>query len=138
MKFPTHCRPRIYCASPLTRAKMWRVGIIPDTIEVVSTWHKDDLYEPDIPPDASASHWALNFAEMRQADGLLVYAERNDRPNGTLVEIGYCLAHEMAVHIVGNFAWGSWRYDPLITHHATLRDAVAFIVGETIHDPTEN
>ena len=41
-------RPRIYCASPFHRAKMWRTDLIPSLyggrIHVVSTWHDIELH----------------------------------------------------------------------------------------------
>ena len=69
-----------------------------------------------------------------------MYAERKDHPNGTLVEVGYALSHEMPVHLVGNFAWGTWRFEPLVHIHNTLREATSFIAtGEyPADDPTES
>ena len=126
---------RVYCASPWRRASMWGTLKFPQ-INVVSTWHHremlDTVSDATALPEVCRAHWMLDFAEIRQADHLLVYAEHKDRPNGTLVEVGYALGHDMPVHLVGNFLWGTWRYDPLVQHHATLREAVARISGVPI------
>ena len=80
-----------------------------------------------------AMSWEENFKEIRQADALLAYAEHKDRPNGTLVEIGYALAMELPVCLVGNFDWASWRHHPSVIHFSTLREAVAQITGESLN-----
>ena len=129
---------RVYCASPWRRAKMWRTLEFP-SIKVVSTWH-DDLSlaeaEQDCDPVACRAAWARDFKQIMSADALLVYAEAKDRPNGTLVEVGYALSHDMPVHIVGNFEWGTWRFDPLVQQHNTLIGAVEDISGVP-HDPSK-
>lgn len=129
-------RTRVYCASPSSRAKMWREDLIPSTfggaLHVVSTWHDNETFEAnDQAPRACARYWELDFQQIRQSDVLLAYAELRDRPNGTLVEIGYAIAQEIPVYIVGNFEWGTWRYHPSVIHCPTLREAVVTIIGDT-------
>ena len=134
-------KPRIYCASPSPRAKMWTLpgaGILGPDVTIVSTWHDNKNFAAD---DQSAlaceKDWQQDFAQIRQADILLAYAERLDRPNGTLVEIGYALAHETPVVLVGNYLWGTWRHLPLVTHHPTIREAVVAILAATGPGPVE-
>jgi nucleoside 2-deoxyribosyltransferase len=130
--------PRVYCASPWRRAKMWRTLQFP-SIRVVSTWHHKqmlDATESNAPPDVCAAHWQIDLAEIRQADALLAYAEFSDRPNGTLFEIGYANALDTPVALVGNFEWGTWKHLPLIAHYPTLREAVEAISGVPADDPS--
>lgn len=126
-------RPRVYCASPSPRAKMWTLpgaGILGPDVTIVSTWHNNLNFEAD---DQSApkcaEYWELDFAQIRQADVLLAYAEHKDRPNGTLIEIGYALAHDTPVALVGNYQWGTWQHLPLVHHYPTIREAVVAITG---------
>lgn len=127
----TSTRPRVYCASPAHRLKMWQMDLLPPSVHVVSTWHTNTTFAADDQdPDACARYWGIDFSEIRQADALLAYAEYGDKPNGTLVEIGYALAHDTPVALVGNFNWGTWKHLPLVTHYPTLREAAAAIIGE--------
>jgi nucleoside 2-deoxyribosyltransferase len=129
-------RIRVYCASPAHRAKMWTVLAYRD-LHIVSTWHNNPtLASDDLDHDTCRDYWEIDFAEIRKADALLAYAEHKDRPNGTLIEIGYALAHDTPVALVGNFEWGTWRHLPLVTHYATLREAVAGLTGVSADDPT--
>jgi hypothetical protein len=132
---PVCLRPRLYCASPYTRAKMWRplhdATILGPDVEIVSTWHNNPVLEKGVSPSEFAIHWTRDFEEIRSADALLAYAERLDRPNGTLVEIGYATARHIPVYVVGNYPWGSWKFHPRITHHNTLREAVIDILRST-------
>jgi nucleoside 2-deoxyribosyltransferase len=132
-------KPRIYCASPAHRAKMWRGDPMlfthADRVRVISTWHNNAvLLNGDVAECIEG--WTRDLAEIRQADVLVAYAEHKDRPNGTLVEIGYAIAHDTPVALVGNFEWGTWRHLPLVTFYPTLREAFASISGVTPDDPS--
>lgn len=134
LKVPHH--PRVYCASPMTRSRMWRDrSILGPKIRVISTWHDlEDVITSDQDPNFAYGEWICNRTLIRQrvCDHLLVYAEHNDKPNGTLVEIGMALAQNIPVNLVGNFEWGSWR--TLCHEHKTLREAVAFMTEDEAYD----
>jgi hypothetical protein len=110
--------------------------ILGPEVDIVSTWHLGPTNESIVTPDEFSAHWLQDFKEIRQADALLAYAEAMDKPQGTLVEIGYALSQEMPVYLVGNYPWASWKFHPLVTHHATLREAVLTICRSTVNDPT--
>lgn len=124
--------PRIYCASPWSRHKMWQVlhdQLFEGRIEVVSTWHKPEgqaLNDKD--PADCLKGWTQNIADIKRAHFVLAYAEAKDHPNGTIFEIGYANALNIPVFLTGNFAWGTWRFTPPIVHLPTLREAVDSIV----------
>jgi hypothetical protein len=138
----TRSLPRIYCASPYPRAKMWRPRgdstILGPDVAVISTWHNSGLEEPLVTPEQFTVHWIKDFAEIRCAHAILAYAEFGDKPQGTLVEIGYALAHKIPVHIVGNYNWSNWKNYPLVTEHATLREAVVAIIRNAPHDSPQD
>ena len=121
-------KPRLYCASPYPRKKMWTEydgsTILGPEVSIVSTWHLGPENETVVTGPQFMEHWLQDFKEIRQADAVLAYAEASDKPQGTLIECGYALGMEMRVYLVGNYPWASWKYHPLVTHHATLREAV--------------
>lgn len=132
----TRTLPRVYCASPSKRIKMWQGDLLGPHVRITSTWHNNTTFDADDQdPAACARYWEKDFQEIRACDVLLAYAEAMDKPNGTLVEIGYAISYQTPVHLVGNFDWGTWQYYPLVTLHATLRGAVAAITGD-LDDPT--
>jgi hypothetical protein len=130
---PSMIRPTVYCASPKSRAAMWRArsALLGPTINVVSTWHDNLTLEQDeLDAAQCAAGWQQNIIEIVQnADHLLVYAEQRDRPEGTFVEIGAALSRLLSVHLVGNYKWGSWKHHPLVQVHPTLVVAVGHING---------
>jgi hypothetical protein len=128
---------------------MWRrrgdSTILGPEVSIVSTWHDTDILESSLEAYQITTEWELDLQQIRKADVLLAYAEFNDRPNGTLVEIGYALGHEMPIYLVGNFRWGTWRYLPNVHPTASLREAVIAITtgapegapeGSSTHDPS--
>ena len=118
---------RVYCASPAHRRKMWRN--LPTSIKVVSTWHDNENFEADEQsPEACARYWEMDCKQIRQADVLLAYAEDGDRPNGTLIEIGYAIANEMPVYLVGTFEWGTWRHLPNVKEYRLMPDAIKAMI----------
>lgn len=131
--------PRVYCASPSHRAKMWRDRsfVRAEKLDIISTWHENlNFAADDQSPFACAKYWKMDFAQIREADALLAYAEAKDHPNGTLVEIGYAMRYEVPVHLVGSFAWGTWRHCPNVLLHVSLREAAATILGVHPDDPS--
>lgn len=123
-------KPRVYCASPLSRRAMWQpdAGIVDRNLfNVVSTWHASETVETDdADPYTAYQGWLGNLLQLRTARYLLVYAEHKDRPNGTLVEVGAALAHSIPVLLVGNHEWGSWC--TLCQEFETLREALDSIL----------
>ena len=132
----TFAPPRVYCASPAHRFKMWNTLDLPG-IRIVSTWHTNSLLaDHEADPQWCREAWERDTMEIRQADVVLAYAEHKDRPNGTLFELGYAVAMDTPVALVGNFEWGTWKHLPLVTHYASLRLAIADITGVSPDDPS--
>lgn len=120
-------RPRVYLASKLRHAPMWRdwKDILP--INVVSTWHDiEKLDEND--HEACRINWHANRAQLLwRAEHLIVYAEPEDHLNGTLVEIGLAASRPIPVYLTGGFDWGTWRHLPSVAMHPSLHDILLAI-----------
>lgn len=120
--------PLIYCASKLHRAEYWRSLIQKNDPRygIVSTWHNSLTVEQD---DASSNEacregWRSNLSDLLAADALIAWATADEKPNGTIVEIGSMLIRELPVYLVGDFAWGTWRHLPFVSHHPSVEAAL--------------
>lgn len=125
-------RPRVYFASKLRHASMWRewkAAAVP--LNVISTWHDHEkLDEHD--RDACYVNWQHNRIQLiHSADLIIAYAERDDPLNGTLVEIGIAVARELPIHLAGGFNWGTWRHFPFVKVYPTLHDILFAITKGT-------
>jgi hypothetical protein len=135
-RIPISPVPRIYCASSITRASMWREWQkeLKPNVEIVSTWHLSETLVADDMNEAIASlGWRTNMTEIASCEHLLAYAEADDPINGTLVEIGAAIVHLKDVHLVGTYKWGSWRHLSFIYTHKTLHDALMDITKTRSH-----
>lgn len=120
-------RPRVYLASKLRHAQMWRdwKDILP--INVVSTWH-DHAKLDETDSEACRINWQANRAQLLwRAEHLIVYAEPQDVLNGTLVEIGIAASRPISIYLVGDFNWGTWRHLPCVIMGLSLHDTLLAI-----------
>lgn len=125
-------KPKVYCASKLYHAPMWRdwrTGT--KQIELCSTWHDNlRVEQDDSDPQACRIGWERNVDDIVRADALLCYAHTGEKLNGGLVEIGMAIALYTPVYLVGGHTWGTWRYMQDVSLHESLAHAVAAIVKE--------
>jgi len=109
---------RVYCASKLFRAKLWRdwkSNLSPRDFTFVSTWHDNENVEKDEQDYMKCYEgWTKNIHQILDADHMVVFANDGDRLNGTLVEIGIALSHHVEVHLCGSFQWGTWRFQDVV------------------------
>jgi nucleoside 2-deoxyribosyltransferase len=76
-------------------------------------------------PDNAMKFWPMNVEDIKHSDGLICYAEGEDRLRGALVEVGVALAHDIPVVVVGeHFSYGTWQYHPDVLHSKTLDHAI--------------
>ena len=128
--------PRVYCAASIHRAKLWRSRPhdMELRLEILSTWHDSPTLLTDENDGAVCiDAWDRDIKQILRSEHLLVYAERKDRLNGTLVEIGVAYSNAIPIHLVGNYKWGTWRYLPRVYTHTTIHealDAITFISKE--------
>lgn len=121
-------RPYVYCASKLHRAEYWRNLQTSDDwrYSIASTWHNSYTVEQD---DASSNEacrfgWLKNLQDLKLANALIAWATKDEKPNGTLTEIGFMLSKHAPIYLVGDFAWGTWRHLPFVSQHETVEDAI--------------
>jgi hypothetical protein len=124
--------PRVYIASCVRHAELWRAIHTTPDIHFVSRW---PFLEPFIDPDPANSRkiWLDDMADVRGCHALIVYAVEGDHLRGALVEAGAALALGRMVIVVGEHPdYGSWQYHPNVTHVATLENALDAVRGRAL------
>lgn len=119
--------PLVYCASKLHRAAFWRdfARANEHRLGVVSSWHNSHTVEEDEANAAAATFgWIKNLVDLRHATALIAWVEADEKPNGTLTEIGAMLSRHKPIYLVGTFEWGTWRHLPFVSSHPTVDHAV--------------
>jgi hypothetical protein len=123
---------RVYVASRVKHAAMWKALRAANECVVVSTWI-DEAGEGET-SDLSEL-WERVLSEVSQADALILYIERDDFPlKGALVEVGAALALGKAVHVVlqdveleprSMRPVGSWLHHPNVRRFNSVATAIA-------------
>lgn len=117
-------RPRIYTASKVHRAPMWRQlrKEYSPWLNLISTWINEDI-TPMMESDAETCErgWIKNITEAGDCNWLVCYAEKDDPLSGTLVEIGAALGSGATVYILGDCSrYSTWRHHPFVEHLTTI------------------
>ena len=124
--------PRVYIASCVGHAELWRkVHETPD-IHFVSRW---PFLEPFVDPTALNSRkiWLDDMADVRACHALIVYAVEGVHLRGALVEAGAALALGRMVIVVGEHPdYGFWQHHPNVTHVATFENALDAVRGRAL------
>ncbi len=111
---PLRRRPYVYFASKLVHAPLWRDYKIANLghFDVVSTWHDDlDVIRKDNDDEAACLlGWKQNIVDVGRATHLVAMGAREDRLNGTLVEIGMAMRRGIPILLTGSYPWGTWRF----------------------------
>jgi hypothetical protein len=94
---PATTIPKIYVASRVRHARMWRDKAHAG-MPIISTW----IYEDGEGETESLSElWERILSEIKNADRLILYIGRDDFPlKGALVEAGMALALNVPVYLV--------------------------------------
>ena len=119
--------PRIYVASKMKHAEMWRRLYETPRIHIVSRW---PFLEPFISPGAENAKffWQDDIADLRACHACLVYAEPGEHLRGALVEAGAALAMGKLVVVVGDHPdYGTWQYHPNVAVASSIADAFDLI-----------
>lgn len=119
--------PRVYVASKMQHAPMWRELYRSPRIHLVSRWpFLEPFIEPD--PEHAKFFWQDDLADVRSCHACIVYAEPGEHLRGALVEAGAALALNKLVVVVGEHPdFGTWQYHPLVGAVDTIDDAVNMI-----------
>lgn len=123
----------IYFASKLHHAEKWIEIRDKLTVNSASPWYEHRITSswinlvgntPDSPEWAKA-FWARNLSDIKErSTHVIVYAEKNDRLRGALIEAGIALAFNKFVIVVGEHVdYGTWQYHPKVLKAADLSEA---------------
>jgi nucleoside 2-deoxyribosyltransferase len=131
MDFFTHYRPKVYTASKLKHASMWRDlrSIWSSHVEFTARWPdlEDKLSDDEC---FAREFWRHDIQDIARADCVLVYAEPGEHLRGALVEAGAGIALGKHVVLVGEHPdYGTWQYHPMVTKVDSLGWARAAIIG---------
>jgi len=118
----------VYLAARFSRQaemRKYRDLLEKSRIWVTATWldQKGDGELGDH-PDQDTKHAVMDLEDVRVADGLVFFSERNlARRGGRHVEFGYALALGKQVYVVGNRE-NIFHYTPGVRHFATIEDVI--------------
>ena len=81
-------------------------------------------------PEHAVNFWDDDFADIERCDVLVVYTEEDDKLRGALVEVGYALALNKKVIVIGDYPdFGTWRHSKNVVHVTdmnALSDRITF------------
>ncbi|OCC05163.1 hypothetical protein BA190_09620 [Labrys sp. WJW] len=122
---------KVYTASKLVHGPKWRLtGRDEPGIYFHARWLKHNaIGTPDIPEEAE-DFWLQDEQDVRQADAVLVYAEKGEHLRGALVEAGMALAYGVPVFVVGEHEdYGTWQEHPGVRKVPDIKTALKVIAG---------
>lgn len=116
---------KVYTASKLKHAPLWnRLFEEWEEVHLHARWFRLHVgTTPDAPCYAKV-FWQHDLEDVSEADAVLVYAEKEDKLRGALVEAGMAIALGTPVIVVGEHEdYGTWQYHPLVYRVDTLEHA---------------
>lgn len=126
----THYFPKVYTASKLKHADLWK--------GLRLTWHDIDWTArwPDLvggveDNDSFAREfWRHDIQDVMRSDCVLVYAEAGEHLRGALIEAGAGIALGKHVIVVGEHPdYGTWQHHPMVSIAKDLTEAYYLIIG---------
>lgn len=127
-------RPKVYTASKLAHAEMWRslrADPLWDHVEWTARW--PDMAHLESSPAAAAAledtdfthFWTIDVQDVTRSDFVLLYGEeRPDYPlRGAIFEAGVAVASLKTVLAIGLDQRHTWRCHPLVCCLDTLEEA---------------
>jgi nucleoside 2-deoxyribosyltransferase len=133
----THYRPKVYTASKISYASLWRQLRNEEWkhLDFTARWIDiEDLeLEERISGPAEYVHfWTIDIQDVRRSDFVLIYARPGDLLKGALVEVGAALALGKIVLSVGIDPSHTWSYHPCVVRLDTLSQANDFLKRYTL------
>lgn len=129
---PNALRPRIYGASRLVRATMWRnqrknnPGLIFTArwIDQIASFDDEGVAE-----SVKRAGWIMDEEDIQSADYVCVLALDNEVLRGALVEAGMGITLGKVIVLAGaSPSFGTWKYHPAVRFHSgTLSGALRWI-----------
>lgn len=122
---------RVYLASKLYMAEAWREFRSQQIdIEFTSSWIDNIEVElrGEATPQIYEDAWERNVLDVKRADAVLAYADRDDILCGGLVEIGIAIGLDKTVVCVGSSkSFGTWEHHPNVYRAKTCLEALNLI-----------
>ena len=112
---------KIYIASKVTHAKIWRMFRDSKKANFISTW-LNDAEKRGLPDFIDL--WNRSLNEIKECDAFILYYQHNEELNGALVELGAALANNKKIFYIGPPNKYTMLHHPLITHCRTIDEAI--------------
>lgn len=130
---------KVYVASKLHHAPMWRS--LRDAwrphVVINSRWIDTTDGEPDT-HDNAPNFWKIDIEDVRNADFLICFGNREDVLRGALYEAGIAVGLYIPVLCVGDSpSFGTWQYGPGVIRYDVLDKAYRHIVNATFRKKPE-
>lgn len=118
---------KIYLASKLYHRE-YAIKLILENPDVCFTnrWQ----YMEGIPDEAKYAKvfWQLDQSDIILADYLIVYAKKEDKLRGALIEAGIALGLGKTVFTVGEHSdYGTWKHHPLVIGVWSVEEALDYL-----------
>jgi hypothetical protein len=122
---------RIYPASKTKHLEFWK-ALRAAGLPIVASWIDSEINLSDSEPtsDAWQRHWATCVNEAAAADITLLYAAKDERQMGSLIEAGAALAAGKQIFLVSPHPW-SWRHHERVRSFDSLAKAVEVLMAAT-------
>ncbi len=124
--------PSVYGASKINEWETW-VELKKSRQDIRFTAGWPDLSAKGVSnhPDNCKIFWLHDFADIHQADYVLVLPPRDGVLRGALVEVGYGIACGKHIVLTGDCPdYGTWQFHPMVTKVASIDEALTFIKGD--------
>jgi hypothetical protein len=116
---------KVYTASKLSKAPMWRklINEWPE-VDFTARWVTKHVGTTPDHPCFAKVFWQHDFADVKLADVVLVYADEGDHLRGALVEAGMAIAFGREVIVVGEHPdYSTWQFHPSVHRVPDLEHA---------------
>lgn len=102
---------KIYFVSKLHHAHKFKEWALNNpNHHVVSKWIYSESEFPQVKEHA-VNFWVDDFRDIDFCDAVVVYVENGEKLRGGLVEVGYAIAREKKIILIGDHPdWGTWHH----------------------------
>ena len=133
-------KPKIYTASKLHHATLWRtLRNDPDWefAEFTARWidFAEELEDNHITTELLREAWIHDVNDIKTSDFVLLYAGGELGLKGALVEVGIGIGIGLTIVAVGLPADQTWAHHPLVRTFPSLREARLYLFRFTVMAP---
>lgn len=121
--------PKIYIASKLRHADKWRdLEKEYPAIKFCMRWPSYAKSLPDEEPYVGVI-WSHFLEDIKECDGVILYAEPGDNLRGALVECGMAIALGKFVIVIGTHeGYGTWQYHRSVYKASSIEQALHLVL----------